>query len=158
MNYGTIIRDAILIALAGSVFGIGYNFLSAGGIPIVGEHPREVLDGIVPEISLAEAKDLFDSEGIVFVDARSSGEHARKRIKGAVSIPYGEFVRYPSIPDGVVKAEKLVIYCGSAKCNLALKLADQFVSLGITHIEVFAGGLKEWDREGYPVEAGRVKK
>jgi len=153
-RFKSALRDAVLIMLAGSALGLIYNFLSPDGIPLVGRRPGEALQGIVPEIDLAEAKRGFDSGEALFVDARSPREYLKGHIKGAVNIPYRDFLIYPEIPDSIVEADKLIIYCGSKDCGLDLKLAEQLVSLGITHIEIFSDGWESWSKAGYPVERG----
>lgn len=53
---------------------------------------------------------------------------------------------------GVAKDRHLVVYCGPAGCDAALKVAEKLQSLGYTQVAAFLGGFRAWDEAGYPVD------
>ncbi|MGI8669523.1 MAG: rhodanese-like domain-containing protein [Aridibacter sp.] len=61
-----------------------------------------------PRISLADAKKDFDAGDAVFIDTRSAIAYKTEHIKGAISVPAGEFEKYyKSVP----KDKKIIAYC-----------------------------------------------
>ncbi|MFI4986762.1 MAG: rhodanese-like domain-containing protein [Alphaproteobacteria bacterium] len=108
----------------------------------------------VESISAAEARQLLEAGGAVFVDVREGSEHAEGHIPSSVSVPRGflEFIADPTAPmhnPALSSGKRLVLYCASGgRSALAAKtLAD----MGIANVCHMAGGFGAWVQAGGPV-------
>ena len=63
---------------------------------------------VLPHVTLAEAKALFDANDAKFVDVRVKTEYAKGHIQGAVNVPYNEVQqRVAEFP----RAGTVIVYC-----------------------------------------------
>jgi rhodanese-related sulfurtransferase len=111
---------------------------------------------VVPEIGVAEARELAGRENVLFVDVREDGEVAASgRIAGALHASRGmlEFRADEAMPThdpAFSKDKTIILYCASggraALCGKAL------LELGYTDVRKL-GGFKAWVDAGAEVEA-----
>jgi rhodanese-related sulfurtransferase len=155
----TIIFTAIAITAAFTV-----NFFSPSGIALFGQWDQTtgvvtakaknhwVNDDLEIETA-ARAKKIYDSGQAVFIDARTREDFQDGHIKGARSLPVGEFEAHI---DTFVKQNPpettIVTYCSGRNCMDSHDLAQLLHRHGFTQVFVFIDGYPAWDREGYPVE------
>jgi rhodanese-related sulfurtransferase len=159
----TIKEISILVGIS-VIIALALNSFSPRGIALVGQW--DTTQGVVSaneknnfvlndlEIdNVTLAKKLYDSQKFVFVDARSRNDYDEGHIKGAVSLPFGQFdekiemflERYPP--------EKAIItYCSGRTCEDSHNLAQLLLAFGYTKVNVFIDGLPGWETEGYPIE------
>ena len=101
------------------------------------------------EVSVSEAKDLFDKGGFVFLDCRTSKEFKMGHIPGSINVPRGllEFKIDKQIPD---KAAPIIMYCktGGRGCLATCTLCK----MGYTNVKNMDGGWMAWEKAGYPIE------
>lgn len=76
-------------------------------------------------------------------------------LPGAKHLPHDQVQRLaPSVlPD---KNAEIVVYCASATCQNSHVAARQLIALGYTDVAVYAGGKKDWQEAGLPVERGEA--
>jgi rhodanese-related sulfurtransferase len=152
-----LVGTSVIIALALNAFsprGIALvgQWDTAQGVITANEKNNIVLNDLeIDDITLA--KKLYDSQKFVFVDARSRIDYDEGHIKGAVSLPIGQFdekiemflERYP--------LEKAIItYCSGRTCEDSHQLAQLLLAFGYTKVNVFIDGLPGWETAGYPIE------
>ena len=103
----------------------------------------------ISEISVSDAKVLFDKGGTIFVDCRTEEEYEMGHIPGAINIPRGllEFKVADKIPD---KQASIVIYCmvGGRGCLATCTLCN----MGYKNVKNMDGGWLAWEKASYPVE------
>ena len=103
----------------------------------------------ISEISVSDAKVLFDKGGTIFVDCRTEEEYEMGHIPGAINIPRGllEFKVADKIPD---KQASIVIYCmvGGRGCLATCTLCN----MGYKNAKNMDGGWLAWEKASYPVE------
>lgn len=101
------------------------------------------------EVTVSEAKDVFDKGGCVFVDCRTEDEYKMGHVPGALHVPRGmlEFKIDKQVPD---KDADIVIYCkkGGRGCLAACTLCR----MGYKSVKNMDGGWMAWEKAGYPVE------
>lgn len=101
------------------------------------------------EISVFDAKVLFDKGGTIFVDCRTKEEYEMGHIPGAINIPRGllEFKVLDKIPD---KQANIVMYCmvGGRSCLATCTLCK----MGYKNVKNMDGGWLAWEKSGYPIE------
>ncbi|MGA1845635.1 rhodanese-like domain-containing protein [Deferribacter abyssi] len=118
------------------------------------------------EITHRYAKKLHD-KGVIFVDARPNRKWKKGTIPGAINIPDTKLMRTPEKYLNLLPADKnvkIVVFCGGYKCvkshNVGRLLKEKF---GYKKVYVYAGGMPEWKKLGYPIvkpgtKFSRIKK
>lgn len=153
------LSQVLAIVIVSGLIAIGVNAFRADGIPLVEHWHDKVLneqlaEGL-PAVSLAQAKEAFASEAAVFVDARGPDFFELGHIPGAVNLPVRNFDQvFPRVKQLLLTAPRLIIYCDGANCEMSVELIDKLLMAGIAHVEIFPGGIEQWQAEGQPMEAG----
>lgn len=158
------IKEISVIVSAAMVIAFIVNALSPAGIPLLGQWDESV--GVVRadpndetavpglEIDRIEiAKQVYDQGAALFVDARSETDFNAGHIKGAVSLPVGEFEmnieaflnQYP--PD-----QDIIVYCSGRTCEDSHHLAEMLIEFDYGNVSVMIDGFTGWMEKGYPVE------
>jgi rhodanese-related sulfurtransferase len=101
------------------------------------------------EITVAEAKEILDQGGYLFIDCREPKEYKMGHIPGAINVPRGlmEFKIGTTVPD---KNEHIVVYCksGGRGCLATCTLCR----MGYTNVKNVDGGWLAWEKAGYPID------
>jgi rhodanese-related sulfurtransferase len=119
-------------------------------------HRRKVEFQGVKTMNLAQAYELFQKGQSLFMDARKPEEYRELHITGAVNLPPEKLKeRDNPVFTGIAKERQIVVYCGEAHCDLALKVAEKLQAAGFTQVAAFLGGFKAWDEAGYPVDTSK---
>lgn len=122
---------------------------------------REEFIPSVPRADTIEAAELerrLGEPGLVVVDARAPERYRGEvepidpvagRIPGAVNVPFGQAA---SVPAEVLRAEEIVVYCGSGitACVDLLALA----AAGREDAKLYAGSWSDWSSRDLPAERG----
>jgi rhodanese-related sulfurtransferase len=90
----------------------------------------------------------------VLVNALAREAFEETRIPGSISVPASDALRLA--PDVLAREQPVVVYCASRSCTASPTLAQKLVDLGFTDVTDFEGGIEEWERAGYPMQATRV--
>ena len=110
----------------------------------------------VKTVNLAQAYALFQPGQARFIDARPADEFAELHVPKALNIP-PDLVSAglaEKVAD-LAKDREIVVYCGQANCDLALKVAEKLQTLGFTRVTAYIGGFRAWDEAGYPADTGK---
>jgi len=140
------------------------NFFSPAGIALVGQWDEslDVIDAKAKsdvfndELEIKHvkiAKQIYDSDKAVFVDARSFENFEDGHIQGAESLPLGQF-------DSLIESFKekypadtiIVTYCSGRTCDDSHRLEQLLFDNGYVNVSVFIDGYPGWKAEGYPIE------
>ncbi len=162
------LKQITLLILLSVVISIIFNFVSGNGIPLIGNWPAaggsEVAvppsaeEGDPPFISLDEAAALFQTPGVLFIDARDPEDFEINRVRGAVSIPYDYLpeedydLYWENKAIEISHDTRIVIYCSGSECELSLYLGRDMVLYGYEDVKVFYGGWSDWVNAGLPME------
>ena len=158
------VKEVIILLGLALILAFAVNFFSPAGIALVGQWDTEQgvvtakakNDVVIDDLEIATvglARKLYDTGGYIFVDARSAEDYKQGHIKGAVSLPVGQFEeklsafmeRYP--PD-----TSIVTYCSGRTCSDSHRLAELLMEMGYEKINVFIDGFPGWEAGGHPVE------
>ena len=163
VNQKTIKEIVILVGIS-VILALVVNTLSPRGIELVGQwntakglitaNPTVVTEGTPPEIkSVAQAKEIFNQGNALFVDARSADNYDEGHIKGAISLPVGQFDEYiASFLDRYSSDQPIVTYCSGRTCEDSHNLAQFLSDAGFTNVRIFIDGFPGWQSEGHPIE------
>ncbi len=159
----TIKEVSILVGVA-IVAAFAVNYLSPAGIARVGQWDtakgvitaNEKNDIVLNDLEISDvalAKRLYDSNKFVFVDARSRDDYNEGHIKGAVSLPVGQFdEKIEAFLKQYPPGKAIVTYCSGRTCQDSHRLAQFLLEFGYTEINVFIDGFSGWQAEGHPIE------
>ena len=103
----------------------------------------------VREISVEDTRRKLDSGRVHLIDVREESEWAAGHVKGAEYMGRGVLERdvEQKIPD---KNAELILYCGGGfRSALA---ADNLQKMGYSNVASMAGGWREWQSKGLPIE------
>ena len=120
---------------------------------------RQLVDDAHAEVAtltVAEARGLLGSDGVLFVDLRDPRELEREgKIPGAFHCPRGmlEFWIDPESPyhkPQLMSGKRLLFYCGSGwRSALSAKTVQD---MGLEDVAHIGGGFTAWKNDGGPVE------
>ena len=147
------IQRALLIVLGGSALGLVANAISPRGIPyITPPQPKLETQDTIP---LPEARELWNSGAVFFLDARSPSDYAAGHIVNAFNLPVEEFDNhYAGVAAMLTPDSVLVVYCDGLQCDLSHKLMTKLRELGYRHVRVLVNGWTVWQTAGLPTHKG----
>lgn len=163
------LKECLMIVLFSCVCAFLFNALSPGGIALVGQW--DMSKGVITAVTkdnpvehdleigdISIVKNIYDSGGTLFVDARDEKAYAEGHIKGAVSLPIGLYeenlehfvMKYPP-------STPIITYCAGRTCQDSHELAQILLQFEYENVHVFIDGFPEWEKKGFPVETGVEK-
>lgn len=164
MQWNKIIKETIFLLGIAIVFAFIVNLFSPAGIPFVGQWSEspgtaaskansDVFSGNLEIKDVKAAKQIYDQGKAVFLDARSLESFKNGHIKGAESLPLGQF-------DDLIETFKkkhpantfIVTYCSGRTCDDSHRLEELLFDHGYVNVSIFVDGYKGWKAEGYPIE------
>ena len=103
-------------------------------------------------INAKELKQRLDAgEHIKLVNALEENKFRLKYIPGSLNI-----YRKEDLEKNLGSEETIVVYCTDTGCNKSIILYQLLEALGYKNVIRFAGGLLEWENEGYKLEGETV--
>lgn len=143
---------ALGIMLAGCGAASISHLLREDRLKLFEKPPSQTSSEIYPRATLEEAKSMWDTGAVIFIDARHSEDYEKGHIPGAYSLhPEDDralsnfFIEIPPETD-------LLIYCAGGACKDSVHLAEKLVPLGYENLTVFSGGWPAWNKAQLPVE------
>lgn len=119
------------------------------------EHPYQEID-LAGVIALHNDPNTLAGLNI-FVDARNDEAYEAGHIPGAVQCDHYRLERYiDNVMQHAAAADRIVVYCNGGQCEDSIFMCTNLYERGIDfdRIYLFAGGWKEWEQSGQPVERG----
>jgi rhodanese-related sulfurtransferase len=144
--------EALVLIVAAIVLGVAYTFVTNQGFFVKTQSVQPATTSNMEMISLAQAKDLLESQHALFIDARHEFDYQEGHIRGAVNIPLKEFDIHITRLSKISKDKLLVVYCDGAECNSSIELTVKLIESGFTNVKVFFGGWQEWNSAKLPIE------
>ncbi|WP_027881181.1 MBL fold metallo-hydrolase [Meiothermus rufus] len=150
-------KDLILLAspdrleeLVAQLIRIGLDRV-VGYIPSLEGYAEGELE-IVPQITAAEAKALWDKGQAHVLDVRGADEYLAGHIPGAQNIHAGRVMHNL---DRIPKDKPVVVHClGGDRSSTAI---SALLSAGFTNLINLTGGIRAWQQEGFPLEKGQPR-
>ena len=164
MQWSKILKQMIFLLGVSVIAAFTINFFSPAGIALVGQWDESLgvvtaktnndtfIDEFVIE-NAENAKQIYDNGKAVFVDSRAHENYQDGHIKGAASLPVGQFDELiEAFEDKYPTDTFIVAYCSGRTCDDSHKLARLLLDNGYMSISVFIDGYPGWQAEGYPIE------
>jgi rhodanese-related sulfurtransferase len=147
-----IIHEALLLITAAIVLGFAYTFVTKQGFFSENKPTLSAATPNMEMISIEKAKELYESQGALFVDARHDFEYKMEHIHGAINIALKEVDTHRILLEGTPKEKILIVYCDGVECNSSIELALKLMELKFTNVKVFFGGWQEWKANNLPID------
>lgn len=163
------IRQAIFLLIISVVAGVAVNTVSPRKIPLVGQYrqlsegegivkPPDAQAGDPPFIDLTIAQLEFGAHSSVFVDARVRDEFDCGTIPHSINIPFEDLPEehvdtfLDSALSHAGKDTPLIVFCSGEECDASLHLGRNLALVRYTHVSIFFGGAREWEKAGLEME------
>jgi len=105
------------------------------------------------EISLEDARRLYEEERAIFADSRHAADFEAGHIKGAVNLyTADQTVWLPKFLAATDPTAEIVTYCDGEDCHLAQALAELLFFNGFDNVRYLKNGWTRWRGGGFPVE------
>ena len=151
--------QSLIIVIFTVMIATLFNLLRPAGIALLGFSSADLIlqrQAQIPEISLAEAHDLYLQKKVLFVDARDSLSFEEGHIAGALNIYPDEAALYAAkLKTDNYSGVLIITYCDGPKCPLSKETAYELVRQGVGEAKVLVNGWSLWLKAGYPVKKGR---
>jgi rhodanese-related sulfurtransferase len=142
----------VLLIAAATILGFAYTFVMKQGFFSEKKPIPSVAAAKLEMISFEKAKELFESEGGLFIDARHEFEYKAGHIRGAMNIALKEIETHRTVLESIPKEKMLIVYCDGAECNSSIELALKLIELKFTNVKVFFGGWQEWKANNLSID------
>jgi rhodanese-related sulfurtransferase len=142
----------LLLITAAIVLGFAYTFVTKQGFFSENKPTLSAATPNMEMISIEKAKELYESQGALFVDARHDFEYKMEHIHGAINIALKEVDTHRILLEGTPKEKILIVYCDGVECNSSIELALKLMELKFTNVKVFFGGWQEWKANNLPID------
>ncbi len=164
MRYRNVAKEVIILLGLAVIAAFMVNSFSPKGIALVGQWDesqgvitaRAKDDVVVDDLEIDDvksAKQIYDSGRAVFVDARSREDYEEGHIKGAVSLPVGQFDTFiDAFKAQHSTTSTFIAYCSGRTCDDSHELAQLLFEEGYAEVSVFIDGYPGWEAEGFPIE------
>ncbi|MBL7106452.1 MAG: hypothetical protein ISS77_02430 [Phycisphaerae bacterium] len=146
--FGLSIVQAAGFGILALLCGMIYHFISDEGFLAHANATASIeqshLDSFIPKIREQAVSKLLNTD-TVFIDARLGRDFKAGHIDGAINVPVDICDKGRSAAlGGIDKNAHVVVYCQSAGCKFANKLAIKLNSDGFSNLSIFKGGWNEW--------------
>lgn len=150
--------DYVLMIGLSIVLALVVNIYNDNRIPLIHGWGQK---SDVPEITLTQARELYQKNGAIVVDARKSAFYNQQHIKGATNLPLILFdLMYPLFQFTVAQTEgakdkTIIVYGGSFSRRFDLELARLLKTKGMEHV-VTLRDYQGW-QQAFPLEGQEPK-
>ena len=160
----TIFKKALFLLVLAVVAALLANHFSPVGIALFGQWDQdegiiganakaEIHDSVVEIANIENAKLIYDGGEAHFVDARSSDAYRAGHVKGAVSLPVGEFdTMFEKLLNRYPPEQPIITYCSGRTCEDSHRLAQMLIDFGYENVSIMIDGFPGWKKNGFPVE------
>lgn len=145
------------ILLIAAVVAVAVNRLRPDNtLPLMATRPLAAAvqsEDQADQISITQARELFEQNAALFLDARSRDDYLQGHIRGALSLPWQEVdERFADISDELSEDSVIITYCDGERCLLSHHLARYLKDMGFSHVRVVKNGWSLWRQNSLPVE------
>jgi rhodanese-related sulfurtransferase len=147
------LQRSVLIVVAGAALGLVANAVSPQRVSFITPPKVEISDQEF--IPLAQARQLWSSGVVFFLDARSPADYTAGHIANALNLPAEAFdAHFPQISQFLTTDSTIVCYCDGTECDLSHHLAELLRQSGYGSVHILKNGWTDWSKAGYPTTTG----
>lgn len=142
--------DFVLIGLVALVIGIMFNWANPGRVPLL----PEALGGAHRQlVDVVRANALLTEEDALMVDARPREFFESAHVPGAINLPPSLFDIVYMMRFASLDPERPIIVYGRTISRLYDEMvAHRLIQRDHERVLILDGGMRAWERNGYPLE------
>ncbi len=145
---GLSMTEGTAFAIAALLCGMIYHFANNEGLLANTNATASIqqahLGNFIPKVSEKKVRSLLGTD-TVFIDARFSRDFKAGHLEGAISVPVdSNDVEFKKTTANIQKDARIVLYCQSAGCKFAERVAIRLIDDDFSDISIFKGGWAEW--------------
>jgi len=146
--FGLSIAQGAGLAVVALLFGMVYHLANDEGFlahpNATGSIQKAHLANFIPKLSERQVHQLLNTD-TVFIDARFPHDFEAGHLEGAINILVNasDDERQKAMAH-IDKKARIVVYCQSAGCKFAGKVAIKLISDGFSNVSLFKGSWHEW--------------
>jgi CRP-like cAMP-binding protein/rhodanese-related sulfurtransferase len=142
--------DFLIIVGLGTICALVFNASNPKGISLF---PKPYLDESVSFVDPLKAFEKQKTQEVIFVDAMPSGFYEQLHIAQAVSLPLAIFdFMYDMSLSQSEKNKGIIVYGRTISKRYDEEVANKLDLRGHENVRILDGGLKAWEKGGFPVE------
>jgi rhodanese-related sulfurtransferase len=118
---------------------------------------RTVDDRDIKFATIAEVRSLVgegDRAAVLLIDSRSKAAHEAGHLPGAVNVPLYDLQRDEGLAKKWKQFGEIIVYGEDPASGTARAVTKRLLEIGYSDVRMFAGGLAEWTKGGFPLETG----
>lgn len=148
----SVVKQALVLLMIALVLAGILWLVHPEGLPLRADAEFYALDLSAPLVSVAEARESYETGTHYFVDTRAGAP------EGRISIPGSFVIREHSLADDLAEVidflypEDPVILYGNGGPLLVDAVAARMQDRGFTDVTILQGGLQAWRDAGHPVD------
>jgi rhodanese-related sulfurtransferase len=140
--------QGVVFAITALLCGMIYHFANDEGLLANATATASIqqahLGNFIPKVSEKKVHKLLNT-GTVFIDARFARDFKAGHLESAINLPVnaddGERQKTTA---NIAKDARIVLYCQSAGCKFAEKVAIKLMLDGFSNVSIFKGGWHKW--------------
>lgn len=151
LRLGLSVGQAAGLVLISVFFGLLVHYLYGGGYfaqpSAVAGIQQAYAGSFIPKVSPSKMRTIVTRNHAVIVDSRLQRDYEAGHIENAVSLPVNcSDAAYQQVVSGLSKDRAIVLYCQSAGCPFAERIALRLKEDGFTNLTILEGGWMEWQK------------
>lgn len=110
------------------------------------------------KLTARQVRDMQDQKKeFLLINVLPEEHFQREHIPGSVNVPVDED-RFLKRVEHLVKdrGTEVVVYCSDHSCKASSRAAEQLEEADFRNVSELAGGMREWEEAGLPVEGQAV--
>jgi rhodanese-related sulfurtransferase len=145
---GLSVAQSAALGIVALSFGMVYHFANDEGFLAHANATASIQEAhqgnFIPKVGEKKVHKLLDTD-TVFIDARLARDFKAGHLEGAINIPVNtNDDGREKIMANIAKDAQIVVYCQSAGCKFAEKVAIKLMEDGFHNVSIFKGGWREW--------------
>jgi rhodanese-related sulfurtransferase len=154
--------QAAALGAAALIAGVVYHVAGREGLvanaQATASFQKAYLGGFIPKIGVRQVRRALETD-TVLIDARYAEDFQTGHLTGAISLPIdANEAKWRKTMAPIPPKASIIVYCQSAGCKFAERVAGKLVEDGYSDVSVFKGGWAEWTaKNSMPGEDKRPK-
>lgn len=133
------------------LIGFVYHFSYPSGFLVYPEAVSSIQNAyagsFIPKVTLGKMQPIVARNNTIIMNARLKNDYDAGHIVQAVNLPINcSMEEYTQIISSLPKNKQIVLYCQSAGCKFAEKMAIRLKDNGFRNLAIIKGGWVEWQK------------
>lgn len=146
---GLSVGQGAVLGAAALIFAFAYHFMADTGLLARARATEAIqethIGDFIPRVSAKTIHRMLGANCAVFIDARYGEDFEVGHLEGAINVPVNATDKERrAVLTNMTKTATVVVYCQSAGCKYAEKVAVQLMNDGFSDVSIFTGGWHEW--------------